>query len=93
VSTSPPQDIDLLLDQEFTSITALIAPGSRRLSEAKARLRPVAILDAATVGSDHQPTEKELDQHVGALRGGATWRDLFPGVAAIQLDTSGTGLT
>lgn len=93
ISTSPPQDIDLLLDEEFTVINALIVPGSRRLSDAKARLRPIAILDAATAGSDHQPTETELDQHVRAMRAGSTWRDLFPGVAAIQLDTAGTGLT
>jgi hypothetical protein len=93
VSTSPPHDIDLLLDDEFTVISELIVPGSRRLSDAKGRLRPVAILDAATAGSDHQPTEEELNAHIRSLRAGATWRDLFPGVAAIQFDTSGTGLT
>jgi hypothetical protein len=93
VSTSPPHDIDLLLDNEFTVISGLIQPGSRRLTDAKARLRPIAILDAATAGSDHQPTEKELDAHVRSLRAGSTWRDLFPGVAAIHLDTSGSGLT
>jgi hypothetical protein len=93
VSTSPPHDIDLLLDHEFTVISELIQPGSRRLSDAKARLRPIAILDAATAGSDHQPTEKELDAYVRSIRAGDTWRELFPGVAAIQLDTSGSGLT
>jgi hypothetical protein len=93
VSTSPPHDIDLLLDEEFTVISELVRPGSRRLSDARARLRPVAILDAATAGSDHQPTEKELDAHIRSLRGGSGWRELFPGVAAIQLDTSGSGLT
>jgi hypothetical protein len=93
VSTSPPHDIDLLLDDEFNVISELIVPGSRRLSDAKAKLRPIAILDAATAGSDHQPTEKELDGHIAALRAGSTWRDLFPGVGGIRLDTSGTGLT
>jgi hypothetical protein len=93
VSTSPPHDIDLLLDGEFTVISELIQPGSRKVSDAKARLRPIAILDAATAGSDHQPTERELDGFVRAIRGGGTWRELFPGVAAIQLDTSGSGLT
>lgn len=93
MSTSPPRDIDLLLDDEFTVISELVRPGSRRLSDARARLRPVAILDAATAGSDHQPTEKELDGHIRSLRGGSSWRDLFPGVAAIQLATEGSGLT
>jgi hypothetical protein len=60
--------------------TELIVPGSRRLSDAKGRLRPVAILDAATAGSDHQPTEEELNAHIRSLRAAATWRDLFPGL-------------
>jgi hypothetical protein len=93
VSTSPPRDLDLLLDDEFTVITELIGPGSRRLGDARSRLRSIAILESATAGSDHQPTDEELHGHVRELRAGRTWRDLFPGVASLQLSTSGSGLT
>lgn len=93
VSTQPPNDLDLLLDDEFAFIRELIAPGSRRLSEAKARLRPVAILEAATQGEDRQPTEGDLRRRIQELRQGDAWQTLFPGVAALRLDTEGTGLT
>ena len=93
VSTSPPRDLDLMLDDEFTVITELIGPGSRRLGDARARLRSIAILESATAGSDHQPTDEELSGQVRELRAGRTWRDLFPGIASLQLSTSGSGLT
>jgi hypothetical protein len=93
VSTSPPTDLQLFLDDEFAYVESLIAPGSRQLGAAKARLRSVAILEAATTGSDAQPTEGELRGTVRSLREGTPWRTVFPGVAQLRLDSSGTGLT
>lgn len=93
VSTQPPRDLDVMLADEFAFIYQLIAPGSRRLSEAKARLRPISILDAASRGEDRQPTEGELRRRIQDLRNGASWQSLFPGAAALRLDTEGSGLS
>jgi hypothetical protein len=93
ISTRPPRDLDAMLDREFSYLTALIQPGSRKLSEAKARLRPLAILEAASRGEDHQPTEGELRRKIQDLRNGAPWQGLFPGVAALRINTDGEGLT
>jgi hypothetical protein len=93
VSTMPPRDLDLLLDDEFLAIAELIRPGSRKLSDARSRLRPVAILDAATNGQSVQPSEDNLAKNIDDLRAGRTWRDLFPGVAGLQFSTDGSGLT
>lgn len=93
VSTDPPRDLDLLLDSEFAFIQTLIDPRTRRLSQAKARLRPIAILEAAAHGEDMQPTEGSLRRAIQRLRAGDDWRVLYRGVAALQLDTSGSGLT
>ncbi len=86
VSTQPPRDMDVMLADEFAFISQLIAPGSRRLSEAKARLRPISILDAASRGEDRQPTEGELRRRIQDLRNGASWQSLFPGAAALRLE-------
>lgn len=88
VSTEPPRDLQLLMDEEFTQITALIRPGLRRYGEAKARLRPIAIMEAAVSGSDRQPAEAELNGHLRRLRQGASWRDLLPGVSSLAFAAS-----
>lgn len=93
VSTRPPTDLHLMLDESFAEIAALIGPGARRLSEAKARLRPIAILEAASRGDDRGPSEAELRRSIRRLRTREDWRVVFPGVASLRLDTSGTGLT
>jgi hypothetical protein len=94
VSTQPPTDLHLMLDNEFDLIRQLITTGSRRTSEAKARLRSVAILESATKGGEaEQPSEAALRRTIRDLRSGRTWKDIFPGVASFELQTSGTGLT
>jgi Domain of unknown function (DUF3644) len=93
VSTRPPTDLDLMLDETFSGLAALIGPRVRRMSEAKARLRPVAILEAANRGDDAAPSEADLRRSIKRLRDGEDWRTVFPGVASLRLDTSGTGLT
>lgn len=93
VSTEPPKDLDLLIDNEMDMVRELIAPGLRRLSDARSRLRALAILEAATAGREEPPTGGELDGQIAALRSGADWRTLFPGVAGLQLRTSGSGLS
>lgn len=93
VGTQPPRELEVMLADEFAFVSKLIAPGSRRLSEAKARLRPIAILDLASRGEDRPPTEGELRRRIQELRNGASWQSLFPGAAALRLDAQGTGLS
>lgn len=93
VSTSPPTDLTMLLDDEIAVIADLISPGKRRHADAEAKLRVIAVLERAVGGDDTQPTFKELGHLLGGIQSGEGWRSLFPGVASLQLDTSGSGLT
>lgn len=88
VSTDPPKDLQVLMDEEFTQINALIKPGLRRSGEAKARLRPMVIMEGAVTGSDRQPSEAELNRHLKSLRQGVDWRVLLPGVSSLAFATS-----
>jgi hypothetical protein len=47
VSTEPPKDLTLLIDDEVSFIRELVVPGARRLGEAKARLLVLLGVQAA----------------------------------------------
>ena len=93
VTTSPPKSLSQLIDTEFSEIKALIKPGSRKRLLAKAKLRSLAIIEASVTGVRSQPGESDLKRLMQAISTGTKWQSLFPGVATLDLDTDGTGLT
>jgi hypothetical protein len=91
VSTTPPTDLVSLFEHEVEEIQRLLRPGSRRKIEAEAKLRPLAVLDAAIRGEKGQPGSRELRKLADKLVQGVHWETLFPGVAAVELAPEGTG--
>lgn len=85
ISTSPPQNLTTLFDFEVGAIKKLLRPGRRRKIEAEARLRPLAILDAAIRGEKGQPSAVDLRRIEKELSGGKSWQDIFKGVSAIEI--------
>lgn len=92
VSTKPPKDLESVINAEFEEIKDLVAPGSRRRLHAASRLRAMAVLENSLAGDATQPTKRDLDRLVRRIRRGEGWRQLFPGVARIELSSEGTGL-
>jgi len=92
LSTDPPKDLSLMLDDEFKTVRALLRPGKRQGLEAKARIRALAIFEAATKGERVQPSESELGGILRQISGGADSARVFPGVAALSLSTTGEGI-
>jgi hypothetical protein len=95
ISTSPPDNLTTLFDSEIGEIKKLLRPGRRRKIEAEARLRPLAILDAAIRGEKGQPSAAQLRRIQQELSGGKGWQDIFKGVSAIEItaDPVGPGLS
>jgi hypothetical protein len=91
VSTSPPTDLVMLFESEVAEVRKLLKPGRRRTVEALARLRPLAILDATIQGEKGQPSDSDLRRIGNRLAEGATWVEVFPGVAAVEIVADGTG--
>lgn len=91
VSTKPPTDLTSLFDNEIKEIRNLLKPGKRRTAEGEAKLRALAIMDGAILGESDQPTPKRLKKLRGDIRAGRPWTDLFPGVASINITSSGQG--
>jgi hypothetical protein len=91
VSTTPPTDLATLFDAEVAEIKRLLRPGKRRGVEARARLRPLAILDATIRGEKGQPSTTELHKMGKALADGGAWEQVFQGVAAVEIRSDGSG--
>jgi len=91
VSTSPPTDLATLFDTEVAEIKKLLRPGRRRRTEAMARLRPLAILDATIQGEKGQPSDADLTRIGKELVGGKTWTEAFKGASAVEIKADGAG--
>lgn len=92
VSTEPPRDLHAMVEADFEEIKALVRPGRRRQIEAKAKLKALAIVESSLAGVRSQPSEMEVDHLVRKVRSGASWQDIFPGVASLEVSTEGTGI-
>jgi hypothetical protein len=87
----PPKDLAALFDAEFADIKAMVAPGSRKRLDARAKLRTMAVLQASLDGRKSQATDGELDRIVKEINAGKDWRDIFPGVSTLTIDPDGDG--
>lgn len=85
VSAAPPSDLTLLVEQELRAIAEINTPSSRRSVEVRARLRPLLSLDGSATGRSDRPTESEVTRAERALRAGADWRNVLPGLATLQI--------
>lgn len=92
ITSNPPQDFRNMIDAEFADIRKLLAPNSRKRLQARAKIRHLAILEDSLAGEPYQPSEKRLARYIDEIKTGKDWTYIFPGVAVLQLDTSGTGL-
>ncbi|WP_434480822.1 DUF3644 domain-containing protein [Gemmatimonas sp.] len=93
VASAPPRDLHSVLKAEFDDVKSLLVPRSRKTLRARAKLRALAIVEASVSGVRSQPGERELDRLIDTVRQSTSWRDVFPGVAALSLETEGSGLT
>ena len=93
ISTEPPVDLVTLFDSEVEEVKKLLQPGRRRHTEALARLRPLAILNAAIHGESGQPSDRDLRKIGKAVAGGRDWEAIFEGVASIRVVSEGSGPT
>jgi len=92
ISTSPPQSFETIIDTEFEDIKELVSPGSRKTLTAKAKLRALEIIESSLEGEKSQPSDKQLNKTIKQIREGKDWREIFPGVSSLHLNTEGTGL-
>ncbi len=92
LSTNPPRDLSVLVSDEVELIRSLVAPKTRRRVEGRARVKSLAIMEAAIGGEIVQPSDGDLEKLLERIGQGDDWTTLFPGVASLQLDVGGAGI-
>jgi hypothetical protein len=89
VSSAMPDSFAGMLDDEFEQLREMLAPGSRKRLDAKAKIRAMAVLERSLSGSGRHHTEKELDTLAEKISSGDNWTKIFPGVKSLRIDPEG----
>ena len=91
VSTEPPQDFQVLVDQEYTKIAELLQPGRRMGAEARARIRTLLAMEAHTE-PDTKVSDKDVTRVEAGIREGKQRTQVFPRLGKVGAAVSGDGL-
>lgn len=92
ISADPPKDLTVLLDEEYSQIAALLAPGRRARHEARARIRTLLAMEAHT-HPDTRVSRKDVDRVERGIRAGAPRSAVFPRLEDLAANVEGTGVT
>lgn len=92
ISTQPPQDLDLLIDEEYSQVRELLRPGHRRRSEARGRIRTLLALEGHVV-EEVEVREADVGRIESAIRAGDTRDVVFPRLAGLSSRASGLEVT
>jgi hypothetical protein len=63
----------------------MVAPGTRRRVQARAKLRALSIVETALGGERSQPTDGQLNKVLSHVSSGKDWKEIFPGIASLEL--------
>ena len=91
ISSEPPRDIQLLMDEEYTQISQLLTPGRRRTAEAQIRIRSLLAMEAH-LGDSARVSTKDVDQVQMQIKKGKARSEVFPQLEKLESEVSGDGL-
>ena len=88
VSADPPQDLILLVDDEYRQIQELLRPGRRARHEARARIRTLLAMEAH-VEPETRVSSKDVDRVEKGVRGGDPRDKVFPRLSDVATSVDG----
>lgn len=92
LSTDPPRDLELIIDEEYAQITALLQPGRRAGHEARARLRTLLAMEAH-IDPDAGVSDKDVTRVERAVRDHSPRDQVFPKLNEIETTIDDGGIT
>jgi hypothetical protein len=92
ISTQPPQSLDVLIDEQFSQVRELLAPGRRQGVAARARIRTLLALEGH-VAEEVEVTESDIDRVQAAIKRGDDRGTVFPRLKGLSSRTSGLEVT
>lgn len=93
ISAEPPQELDLLVDQEYKRIADLLRPGRKATAEAKGRVRTLLATEALLDPDAVEISESDVNRVVKGVRDQKTREQVFPKLTGISSSTVGEGLS
>ena len=91
ISVEAPQDFVTLVDREYDNVAALLKPGRRARSNARARIRSLLAMEAH-VEPDSQVSVTDVDRVEKGVRAGKSRDQVFPRLSEVAAAVSGRGL-
>jgi hypothetical protein len=91
LSVDPPRDLTVLIDEEYSQIAALLAPGRRAAHEARARIRTLLALEAH-VEPEARVSTKDVGRVEKGIKAGQSRPAVFPRLEKLALQTDGHGV-
>ena len=92
VTADPPQELSIVLDDEYSQIASLLRPGRRARPQARARIRTLLAMEAH-VEPDAHVSSKDVDRVEKGIRTGDTRDQVFPRLKDIATSVDGEGIT
>jgi hypothetical protein len=95
LSTEPPRDIQMLIDDQYSQVQSLLQPGKRRGAEARAGIRTLLALEAhVALEEDDGPrvSEKDVDRVELAVRDAQDRDQVFPRLKTLGTEVTGEGI-
>jgi hypothetical protein len=92
ISTQPPQSLDVLIDEEFSQVRALLTPGRRQGVTARARIRTLLALESHAVDGV-EVTEGDVNRVEAAIRRGEARDTVFPRLSGLSSKSTGLEVT
>lgn len=91
LSTRPPEDLQMLIDAQFSQVRRLLKPGTRRQAEARAMIRGLLALEAHTSDRTVEVSEQDVSRVVKGVRDGKTRAQVFPRLGTLGTEVSDGG--
>jgi hypothetical protein len=91
LSSEPPRDMQILIDEEYTQIAQLLEPGRRRRPEARARIRALLAMEAHAA-EGVKVSKRDVDRVERAIKTGTARPKVFPRLGQLSTEVSGDGI-
>jgi hypothetical protein len=93
ISTSPPQDIQVLIGEQFNQVKELLRPGKRRRVEARAKIRALLAMEGHLSEEEAPVSERDVNRVVRGMREGKQLSEVFPRLGRVGTEFSYDGPT
>jgi hypothetical protein len=91
ISTDPPAEIDVLINEQYRQAKELLQSGRRRRADARAFIRGLLAMEAH-VAEDVLVTEKDVNRVERAIKSGKKLREVFPRLESVGTVVEGVGV-